>query len=161
MDFYVSMPEKYDSIEEFLTDTSIVVGTIDSTDVIERFPIENRILKFKGVPIDCVKRYLTLDSDNTNSDTAEFKDFKQTDKEKKFNFIKFNDYRIFELEPSKYIDKITVVDDTPDETGYVDRRKDDDMGVLEDLDFIVRQTKRENLIEKIDRLYKKTEKKNG
>jgi hypothetical protein len=154
MDFYVSMPEEYESIEDFLKNVPLVIGTTDSADVLSMFPVESRILKFKGVPIEAVKRYFTLKTYNSNSDESEFKDFKMNDEEKKYNFIKFNNYRIFEITPADYIDKITVTDDTPDEDGFVDRRKDDDMGVLESLDLIIRAANKVELIKKIDRLKK-------
>lgn len=144
-DMYVSMPDKYDGVDEFLEENPRILATTSSSDVIEMFNPNDRVLKFYNVPIGAIKRYCTLTDDNTDMDDADFKDFKHSDPEKRYDFIKFNEYRLFEIEPKDFMDKIEIVDDTPDETGFVDKRKNDRDGLLESLEKIIYEQSRERV----------------
>ena len=158
MDFYVSIPESYESVDDYVDSAPMIIATTSSTDVMSMFSKDNRVVKFKGVPIDAVKKFFTLKEDNSNLEDAEFKDFKQLDAVKKNEFIKYNTYRIFQIAPKEYMDNITVVDDTPDEQGFVDRRKDDDMGVLEALSLIIDSSKKQMLTARVDKLINRSKK---
>lgn len=142
-DMYVAMPDKYDSVDDFLEENPRLLATTSSSDVIEMFNPDDRVLKMYNVPIGAIKRYCTLTDDNTNVDDADFKDFKHSDPEKRYDFIRFNNYRLFEIEPKDFMDKIEVVDDTPDEKGFVDKKKNDLDGLMEALEKIIYEQSRE------------------
>jgi len=150
-DFYISVPMSWETIGKYLEATDLIPATIDSGCVVDMFPKDDRILKLKGVPVTAVRKYFDLKPDGSNKDTAEFQDIPEMESvELIFDFLRFNEFKIFAIDIDDCVDRITIVNDTPDDDGFVVIRKDDN-GVLEAFNTIFGKTSILSELENVDR----------
>ena len=142
-DFYVYVPEEYESVEDYIeAKGNAIPATISSTVVVETFPKDGYIIKFKHTPMEAVTHYLDWDNieDKESFKDAEFKEMPET-VDKRFKFMKYNTFTIFTLAPKDYLEDITILNDTPDDDGTVEKESETvkesiDMSLLKKLDLI-------------------------
>lgn len=145
-DFYISVPREYETVDDYIAQNHNILATIDPADVMKYFDKNNYVIKLRNVPVEAIQKYFTLNKENDNYKEATFEDLDKEDMKKAFDFVKFNEYHIFMIAPEKYKEDILVINDTPDErTGLVNKKKEDDEGVLE----TIRKENRRLLKEKL------------
>lgn len=151
-DFYISVPMSWETIGEYFEATDLIPATIDSGCVVDMFPKDDRVLKLKGVPVTAVRKYFDLKPDGSNKDDASFQDIPDMESpELIFDFLRFNEFKIFAIDIDDCVDHITIVNDTPDDDGFVVTRKDDASGVLEVFNTIFGKTSILSELANVDR----------
>lgn len=153
-DFYISIPEEEDNAEDYIERNPSLIATLDSADVLKMFKEGSHVIKMKHVPINALKKYLNHERDSDlpmGDETVTFVDMPDKDAFKKFEFVKFNNYHIFQIEPMEYMEQIDLVNDTPDDKGFKLFSKKDKDGVMENLSldsfdsYIIEATAKEQI----------------
>ena len=117
-DFYIQVDDVSDLDE--LDDDEMVLATTDSDIVRDYFDDDKIIIKLKNVPMDAVKKVASSDDDDDepidleNSSNMEFEDIDELEGNERYEKIKFNTDKIYQLEVKPYLEYIEVVVDSPE-----------------------------------------------
>ena len=115
LDFYIGIRDE-EELDNF-TEGKPTLATNESSHVIELFDDDYIPVVAKGVPVDAVIKYRAIDEDDNEVEWIDFEEG-MTDQEK-YDFIKFEDWNIFQLDLFPYQEEIEftidVVEDETDE----------------------------------------------